>query len=194
MQTRCQFSIELALALGLVLTTGCASLLPKSNNDVSAFKSFEEARSAIEGITPLKSDLTTLSAMGLDPVKYPNVTLLTHADVVRRFVPGSVLTKQDLDPGVVACLEARDACRGMEVVASRIAKNRTGNFFADFLNFSRRTDTTGWRFNAVILLVNNTVVYRTWAGQPVVNETEVHTNPLGPLQDVGPSTVTSSTH
>jgi hypothetical protein len=107
------------------------------------------------------------------------------------FAPGSVISKQDLDPGVVACLEAKDACRGLDMVASRIAKVRSGNFFADFLNFSRRTDTTGWRFNAVILLVNDVVVYRTWGGQPAVNETEVHTNPLGPLQDVGPSTVTA---
>lgn len=130
--------------------------------------------------------------MGIDPAKHPNTTLLTHADVVKRFVPGSVLNKQDLDPGIVACLEARDACRGVDVVAARIEKNRTGNFFADFFNFSRRTDTTGWRFNAVVLLVNDTVVYRTWGGQPVLNESDVRTNPLGPLQDAGPSTVSVS--
>jgi hypothetical protein len=140
----------------------------------------------------MKSTLGNLNSMGIDPVKHPNTTILTHADVVRRFVPGSVLGKNDLDPGVVSCLEARDACRGMDVVATRIEKNRTGNFLADFFNFSRRTDTTGWRFNAVILLVNNVVVYRTWGGQPSVNETEVRTNPLGPLQDSGPSTVSVS--
>ena len=46
----------------------------------------------------------------------------------------------DLDPGVLACLEARDACRA-------------------------------------------------WGGQPRVNDTEVQTNPLGPLQDIGPALV-----
>jgi hypothetical protein len=140
----------------------------------------------------MQSNQDTLTALGIEAGKQPNTTLLTHADVVRRFVPGSVLTKQDLNAGIVACIEAKDSCRGLEVLASRIDKVRSGNFFADFLNFSRRTDTTGWRFNAVILLVDNVVVYRTWGGQPAVNETEVHKNPLGPLQDVGPSTVTTA--
>lgn len=190
MQMRCPSFTVCTLALGLTLVSGCAALLPKSSSDISAFKSFEEARNAIEGIVPQHSTLATLAAMGIDPAKHPNTTLMTQADVVQRLVPGSVLTKQDLDPGVVACIEARNACFGLNVVASHIARNRKGNFWSDFLNFSRRTDTTGWRFNAVILLVNDVVVYRTWAGQPVVNETEVQTNPLGPLQDIGPPTVT----
>lgn len=192
MQTHNRLPTQLALAAVIVLTSGCASLLPQSKTESSEYKSFEEARVAIEGLVPMKTTLGNLNAMGIDPVKHPNTTILTHADVVRRFVPGSVLGKHDLDPGVVSCLEARDACRGLEVVASRIDKNRTGNFFADFFNFSRRTDTLGWRFNAVILLVHNVVVYRTWGGQPSVNETEVRTNPLGPLQDSGPSTVSVS--
>lgn len=189
MQKRYPFSAAIALVSSAMLITGCSSLLPQSKSESSSFKSFEAARAAIEGLVPMQSDLSTLSKIGIDPAKHPNTTILTHADVVRRFVPGSVLGKQDLDPGVVSCLEARDACRGLDVVASRVNKDRTGNFLADFFNFSRRTDTTGWRFNAVVLLVNDKVVYRNWGGQPVLNETEVHNNPLGPLQDSGPSTV-----
>jgi len=181
-----------ALAILVTGITGCSSLLPNSHSEASSFKTFEEARAAIESLIPMQSNQDTLTALGIEAGKQPNTTLLTHADVVRRFVPGSVLTKQDLNAGIVACIEAKDSCRGLEVLASRIDKVRSGNFFADFLNFSRRTDTTGWRFNAVILLVDNVVVYRTWGGQPAVNETEVHKNPLGPLQDVGPSTVTTA--
>lgn len=66
----------------------------------------------------------------------------------------------------------------------------TGNFFADFANFSRHSVTTGWRFNALILRVHDVVVYRAWGGKPNVNEVEHHTNPLGPLQDMGPSIIT----
>ena len=184
-------SERLALVFVLVGLSGCAGLLPKTHSETSTFKTFEEARRAIESLVPMKSNQDTLTALGIEAGKQPNTTLLTHADVVRRFVSGSMLTKQDFDPGVVMCIEARDACRGLEVQASRIDKDRTGNFFADFLNFSRRTETKGWRFNALILLVNNTVVYRNWGGLPAIDETEVHTNPLGPLQDVGPSVVTS---
>ena len=60
---------------------------------------------------------------------------------------------------------------------------------ADFTNFSRRSETTGWRFNALVLLVNDVVVYRAWGGQPRVMEVEISTNPLGPLQDMAVSGV-----
>lgn len=178
----------LSLAL---LITGCASMLPRARNESSPFKTFDEARNAIEGLVPMQSDVATLTALGIDPVKQPNTTILTHADIVRQFVPSSLLKREDLNPGVLACLEARDTCRGWQLTASRIATARTGNFLADFTNFSRRSETTGWRFNALILLVNNVVVYRAWGGQPSVNEVEVNTNPLGPLQDMGPTIVTN---
>jgi hypothetical protein len=35
------------------------------------------------------------------------------------------------------------------------------------------------------------VVYRAWGGQPKVNEIEVNTNPLGPLQEMGPALLTT---
>lgn len=171
------------------MVSGCSSMLPRIHTQSSPFHSFDEARNAIEGLTPMKSDVVALSKLGIDPVKQPNTVILTHADIVRRFVPSALLQRTDLDPGVLACLEARDACRGWEITAARIARDRTGNFFADFTNFSRRTETTGWRFNALILLVNDVVVYRAWSGQPNVNELEVNTNPLGPLQDMGPAII-----
>ena len=166
-------------------------MLPKSLSQSPTFQEFDEARQAIEGLVPKKSTVETLSALGLTPAKQPNTLILTQADVVRRTVNGSVLSKEDLDPGILTCINARDACRGWEFNVARIAKTRTGNFWADFVNFKRRTETTGWRFNALVLLVNDVVVYRGWGGQPVVNEVEVNTNPLGPLQDMGPSVITN---
>lgn len=164
-------------------------MLPRARSESSPFKSFEEARTAIDGLVPMKSDVAALTRLGIDPVQQPNTLILTHADIVRRFVPSALLKREDLNPGVLACLEARDACRGWEITGARINKERTGNFFADFANFSRRSETTGWRFNALILLVNDVVVYRAWGGQPSVNELEVNTNPLGPLQEMGPALV-----
>ncbi len=177
------------LSLALMMT-GCSSMLPRAFSESSQFEDFDAAHRAIDALVPMKSDVAELSRLGIDPVKQANTTILTQADVVRRFVPSSLLKREDLDPGVLACLEARDACRGWEITAAHITKARTGNFFADFTNFSRRTETTGWRFNALILLVNDVVVYRAWGGQPNVNEIESTTNPLGPLQDMGPAIVT----
>lgn len=181
---RCAASVALLGLLG-----ACSNLLPRGQTRVSEFQSFEQARSAIEGLQPATSTLASLRAIGIDPLKSPNATLLTHADVVRRFVPAGVIERRDLDPGIVQCLEARDACRGLDVTASHLASERQGSFFADFFNFVRRTEITGWRFNAVILLVGDVVVYRTWGGQPSIHETDVKRNPLGPLQDIGPSTI-----
>ena len=55
----------------------------------------------------------------------------------------------------------------------------------DFLNFRRETDVTGWTFNALVLLVEDRVVYTLYGGQPNVREHEVTRQPLGPLQDWG---------
>jgi hypothetical protein len=105
-------------------------MLPQVPNDSSPFQSFDEARLAIEALEPMKSDLQTLARLGIDPVKKANTTILTHADIVRRFVPAALTKREDLDPGVLVCLEARDACRGWEIVAAlgdhRLAFQCTG--------------------------------------------------------------------
>jgi len=171
----------------VMLLGGCSAMLPQSSTESTSFSSFEEVRSAFKRLEPMKSDMATLKANGFNPAEHPNTKLLTHSDVVRLLVPSALLKRDDLDPGIVACLEARDACHGLEVDAAKIYRARTGNFFTDFANFNRRTETTGWRFHGLILFVNDLVVYRLWGGQPRVNEVEITQNPLGPLQDAGPS-------
>ncbi|MBP9907372.1 MAG: hypothetical protein KBF66_17640 [Rhodoferax sp.] len=165
-------------------------MLPQSRTESTSFSSFEEVRAAFDRLEPMKSDTDTLKANGFNPAEHPNTQLLTHSDVVRLFVPSALLRREDLDPGILACLEARDACHGLAYDAAKISRRRTGNFFTDFSNFQRRTETTGWRFHGVILFVNKLVVYRSWSGQPRVNEVEITKNPLGPLQDIGPSLLT----
>jgi len=177
----------ICLLLLLIFIGGCSTMLPKSHTESTSFTSFDEARLAIEKLEPMKSDKGTLERNGFNPVSHPNTKILTHTDVVRLFVPTTLLRREDLDPGVLMCLEARDACHGLEITGSKIARVRTGNFLADFSNFKRRTETSGWRFNGLILFVKDTVVYRSWSGQPSISEVEITHNPLGPLQDVGPS-------
>ena len=183
-----RFTCCLALAL---LSSACSSMLPKGHNESSSFHSFDDARQAVKGLAPMKTKLSQLEKNGFNPAAQPNTKLLTHSDVVKLLVPTGLLKREDLDPGIMVCVEARDACHGMEIASSKISRERTGNFFADFTNFKRQTTVTGWRFNALILFVDDLVVYRSWGGQPAVNEVEVTSNPLGPLQDVGPSLLTT---
>ncbi len=181
------FKPVLTVSLLSLFLGGCSSLLPSAKSESSPFESYEQAQQAIESLVPMQSDVAAVKALGIAPPDYANTVILTQADIVRRFVPSALLQRQDLDPGVLACLQARNACRGWEVSASRIAKNRTGNFMADFTNFSRRLETTGWRFNGLILLVDDLVVFRSWGGQPRISELEITKNPLGPFQDIGPA-------
>jgi len=185
--------IRLGIVLTLVLlAAGCSSLLPKSKTEAANFQTFDEARLAIESLVPLQSNLATLANLGIGPDKQPNTLILTHSDIARLVLNGSTRINEDLDKGIATCLNAGDACRGWELTASRIFKERTGNFLGDFANFKRTTETSGWRFKALILLVNNTVVYRAWGGQPYVHEVEVQSNPLGPLQESGPTIINGS--
>lgn len=178
---------RLLTAITLLALCGCSGLLPKSRNESPTFQSFDEARQAVEAIVPMQSHLASLREMKLDPANQPNTVLLSYADIVKRVVNGSVLSKTDLAPGLVMCINAQDACRGWELNISQIHKNRTGGFWSDFFNFRRHAVTTGWRFNALILLVDDVVVYRAWGGQPDIHEVDIKQNPLGPLQEIGPA-------
>lgn len=181
---------RLLILLLALACSGCSTWLPRAHSRSSTFETFDAARTAVESLVPMHSNVDTLAQMGISPTQQPNLQILTQADILRKFVPSvPLLNREDLNPGVKACLEAHDACRGWEFTGARITRARTGNFIADFTNFSRQTETTGWRFNALILLVNNTVVYRAWGGQPLIKELETTTNPLGPVQEMGPAII-----
>ncbi len=188
----CKLRRHLLVLAWCGLLGGCSTWLPAARTDTTSFNNFDEVRASVEALVPMRSDRKHLESNGFASAKHPNTVILTHADVVRRFVPSGLLRREDLDVGVLTCLESRDACKGLEIQGAKIHKERTGGFWADFLNFERRTETTGFRFTALILLVNDLVVYRSWSGQPAINELEVTRNPLGPFQDIGPPTVTNA--
>jgi hypothetical protein len=62
----------------------------------------------------MKTKLSHLEKNGFNPAAQPNTKLLTHSDVVKLLVPTGLLKREDLDPGIMVCVEARDACHGME--------------------------------------------------------------------------------
>jgi hypothetical protein len=82
-------------------------------------------------------------------------------------------------------MKVQQACVGYLMEPSKIDQRRVGNFFLDFLNFKRQTLTTGWKFSALIVVVDQMVVYKQWTGQPKIESTDLRTNPLGPLQGMG---------
>jgi hypothetical protein len=164
---------------------GCSSLLPKAESGTQeTWSDYAAAAAAIERIQPLHTTRAELAAAGLEPKKNPALSVLNFADVAQRFA-GTAVRLDELDEGVRRCLTSGKRCSGYSITVRRMDSRRIGNFWLDSLNFKRETDITGWSFSALILLVDDLVVYTLYGGQPRVHEKEVARNPLGPLQGWG---------
>lgn len=179
----------LVLVLVASLAAGCAALLPKSKSETEApWNTFEEVKRSYDSIELGRTTLQELKQLGYDPYVNTNVTVLSRSDVISKYVPSAVRDEY-LEPGIRECLAAQTECRGYAIEHRQLRRDRNGNFLLDFLHFKRRTETTGWRFGSVIVVVGDRVVHKSWTGVPAINEVEENTNPLGPLQDSGPSFV-----
>ncbi|MDE3009687.1 MAG: hypothetical protein KGI67_02260 [Pseudomonadota bacterium] len=170
----------------MLLCTACGTLLPVSESETqSPWSSFAQAQASFDQIKEHETNAAGLRQLNFDPVANPNVTILSYADVLRRFIPSPGADPAALDGGVRECLSATQRCRGYEVDHKVIHRNRYGNFWSDLFNFRRKVDVLGWRFNAVVLVVDDVVVYKLSGGQPAIHEHEESVNPLGPLQGAG---------
>lgn len=175
--------VTLAIALAASIA-GCADLLPKSQTEVhSPWHSFEEAKTAIESIEPQRTRAADLKALGIDPFSSPNVHLLSYSDIALRF-PVNV-ANENLDRGLRDCLKSGKSCTGYYINVKDVKRDHVGGFWADALGFKRTVQTTGWTFNALVLLVEDRVVYTLYGGQPSLSEMEVSRHPLGPAQNLG---------
>lgn len=176
----------LLVALLLTLAAGCSSLLPHGESRVvSHWASFAEAQAAFDQIVPYQTRKDDLDTLGFSPVGQPNVRILNYADIAERFMLVSFRDENAVPVGLRDCLEHSEGCHGYEVKRRMTSDQRYGNFLADFLNFRRKTVTRGWEFNALIVLIDGTVVYRMWSGTPDIHQHQDVTNPLGPLQGLG---------
>lgn len=174
-----------ALLLGAGLA-GCQSLLPDAADSTQvSWRTFDEAREAVEAIEPFATRKSAVVASGFDPRVNPSVTILTYPEIVQRFAAGSALRPEEYEPGIRACLTAGKSCSGYAVAARRVRRDRIGSFWLDSLAFRREVDVNGWTFSALILFVDDLAVYRTFGGQPNLRERQVTRNPLGPLQGWG---------
>jgi hypothetical protein len=177
---------SLATLLIVLIVAGCSSLLPKSNQvTASPWQSYQDVQDVFDKIVPGATTIADLRRMKLDPGSNPNITILNYADVMRKFMLSPSISLGDLDDGVRLCVSAKIACRGFEVNQTSVQKSRNGNVVLDVLGFYRETHTAGWRFNGLILLKDEVVVYKLTSGQPAIQQTEENQNPLGPVQAIG---------
>lgn len=173
-------TIVIALLLG-----GCSSLLPTLEQTTqSSWRDYGSARKAFDNIQPGNTKAEELWAMGFDPFKNPNISLLNYLDVTRLFVPNESIRLTDLPPELQRCLQAKTDCMGYGITSGNVFRERYGNAFLDIFNFRRKTKTSGWQFLGTIILNKDLVVYKLESGRPNILEFEDKNNPLGPLQDI----------
>jgi hypothetical protein len=89
--------------------------------------------------------------------------------------------------GIPICINAKAECQAYKFEPKIIHTKRYGNVFLDLFNFKRKSQESGWQFSALIVLIDDTVVYKLWSGNPLINEDLETRNPLGPLQNPGDS-------
>jgi len=164
---------------------GCGSLLPSAKVETKTYtwETFDEAKTAFEEIIPEKTTKEDLQEIGYELGSTPNLTILNHLDIIRLFMVNPSIKKEDLAPGIQSCIDAKTNCSAYELNLKNISSNRYGNVLLDLFNFKRKTKETGWKFNALIVMVNGTVVYKHWGGTPIIDEYKEVKNPLGPVQD-----------
>jgi len=174
--------------LALITVTACGAMLPHGEEKTGTrWTRFEEVMQAYEAVEPFTSTKDDLARLGFTPDIQPNVKILNHVEVLDKLVPNNIYEDADLPKGIRACLMAGKACSAYEYNQTEMHIRRYGGFLADFLNFKRKTETTGWSFSALFVMTGNDIVYKMWSGTPEILTYKETVNPLGPLQGAGPS-------
>jgi hypothetical protein len=129
--------------------------------------------------------LDDLRALGLDVHKTPNVESLTYLDIAKRF--GLIGLKDHtlvVPDGVKKLMEAAENGRAYEMTVESTTHERIGSFWADFLQFRKKTHITGWKYTLLLIVVDDKVQYVLHKGNPNIDKLEKEKNPLGPFQKI----------
>jgi hypothetical protein len=180
-----KYLIAVGVFGAVAVISGCSMMLPSAKQYTeSPWDSYEAVKDAFDKIVPGQTTMNELKSFGFDPMKTPNFEFLNYLDIVQKFLPTQSIRIEDLDPAIQTCYKVKDLCSGLRVSPEWISNKRYGNLFLDLFNFNRKTKTSGWRFDALLVVIDNVVIYKLYSGQPKVLRDENRRNPLGPLQDI----------
>jgi hypothetical protein len=172
------------IVAALALLAGCASVLPSSTNKSQVkWESYGAAKDAFDAVFEDKTTEKDLRVLGFNPDATPNTKILNYVDVVNLF--GSSFKPEQLPEGVKKCVVATYNCFAYVVQVQNSHNKQEGSTIANLFGFRKNTHTTGWNFQATIVLVNKVVAYKLWTGTPEIESVENNVTPLGPMQNLG---------
>lgn len=183
---------SLMVTLALVGCGGLGLLPYRSDVQNSGFKTYSQVRQAYSAITPGKTLASDLGRLGFDAARSPNVEVLSYLGVIERFMPRNSIRFDNLAPAVQECIEARDRCTAYVFKPERLHQERQGSFFLDILGFQRMTVNTGWSAQVILLVQDGRVAYKVMSGRPRIEDVHDSVQPLGPLQDIGGTMVSTA--
>ena len=179
-----KFSLVLVVA---VIFTGCSNLLPTSKTiTISRWNNYEDIQKSYNSIINYKTTKKELHNLGFDPFKTSNIKILSHLDILEKFLINSSIKITDLDKGLQECIANERKCMAYETTIEYIQRKRYGSVMLDLFNFKKSTLETGWSFYSLIVINKDTVVYKISNSMPHVNNKELQRNPLGPFQSMEP--------
>jgi hypothetical protein len=168
----------------LALLAGCASVLPNSSSKSQVkWENYASAKDAYDAIFEDKTTEKDLRVLGFNPEATPNTKILNYVDVVNLF--GSSFKPEQLPAGIKKCVAATYNCFAYVVQVQNTHNKQEGSVLANLFGFRKNTRTTGWQFQATMVLVNKVVVYKLWTGTPEIESVENSVTPLGPMQNLG---------
>lgn len=174
------------LAFSAIAVAGCSSVMPRKQQvTVSVFETFEATRIAFDKVVPGQTSATDLKRIGFDPQTTPNIRQVSYLQIVQAFLPNQGMPYAAIPESVRTCIAAQTRCTGYVIDPKVTNEKRVGSVALDMLNFRRKTVTTGWAANALLVLLDGVVVYKIWAGEPNIDASSTSINPLGPLQNLG---------
>lgn len=160
--------------------------MPKKHDlAVPAFQTYDSMHAAFARVTPARTTLSDLKAIGFDPAATPNIREVNYLQIAQIFLPHPGIPFSAMPAGVQACVAAQERCTGYIVDPKVTSEKRVGNVALDIFNFRRKTVTTGWSADAMFVLLDGVVVYKVWSGEPRMDSSSTTINPLGPLQNLG---------
>jgi hypothetical protein len=175
---------QIILSIFTFVLSGCALLPTASVTTTSPWNSHNDISKSYNEIKSFKTTKKDLHQLGFNPYTTPNIKILNYLDITERFLVTPSIQLEHLDASIQKCLKNQKTCMAYEMQIKHTQNERYGSLFLDLFNFRKNTLTTGWSFYSLVVLENDTVIYKVKNSIPNINtKEEIHT-PLGPFQNM----------